>query len=886
MNFRHRQQLDGVWQFQLDRENRISPGELPAQADWRTAVAPMPWQAQFDDLRHTSGTAWYRRTFTITDRHTESAILHFGAVDYYATVWINGEQAGSHEGGYLPFEVDVTHLLRIGENELVVRVADPTDDAALWPDYPFSEIPHGKQSWYGPISGIWQSVWLEWRPAVHFLALRLTPNAKTAQLEVDAQLSFTLTNHLQVEARLFSPAGHELLHTELDAQRHGVFQLDPAQLALWSPDSPACYRLEATLISAGEALDEISATCGFRTVAARNGRIYLNDEPIYLRGALDQAYYPQTIYTPPSIAFLEDQIRKAKALGLNCLRCHIKIEDPRYYEVADRLGMLIWTEIPNWSLLSEEASHRVKTTFQRMVERDWNHPSIFAWTLVNENWGTALTCNPEHRRWLADFAAEARLIDPHRLIVDNSACVPNFHVAGDIEDYHMYYAIPDHADEWDNWVADFARRPAWVWAADHQANRRADLPLIVSEFGNWGLPDPAQIQENGREPWWFETGLEWGEGIVSPHGFTERYHYWGMNEVFGDFDHFIGAAQVHMAKSLAYEIATMRLQPTIAGYVITEFTDVHWECNGLLDMQRHVKQGLETILAPLNQARVLVLRPEQWSGRPGETLAVKMVACDVSGEATNGAIRWQAAGAQGKLAAPGGVAQIELTEPGLLTIRAEWIDDGGEIIAHNFVEVAVIAPATPALRVHVVENEPLAQSLRQLGYAVTTNQHEQLERGVVQIVSQYDHAVENVLQKGARVLLLAAELTADAELALPVATLRPRANTAWQGDWATSISWLKKTGPFAQLPGAPLLEMEYAPMMPDVVISGIPAWRFPDRSWAGLAVGWLHKPVSLLARLPYGRGALTITTFKLSPSLLEKNAVAQALMAGLTTLAA
>jgi beta-galactosidase/beta-glucuronidase len=302
----------------------------------------------------------------------------------------------------------------------------------------------------------------------------------------------------------------------LDAHGRGRIQLEAATLSLWSPDSPALYHARATLRAADQPVDTLSATCGFRTIAARNGRIYLNDQPIYLRGVLDQAYYPQTLYTPPSLEFLEDQVRKAKALGLNCLRCHIKIEDPRYYEVADRLGILIWTEIPNWVLLTDASNQRAQTTFRQMVARDWNHPSIFAWTLINEDWGVDLTRNPEHRRWLADFYHTARQIDPHRLIVDNSPCAPNFHVAGDVEDYHHYRAIPDHAAQWDQWVADFARRAAWAWAPDYQHERRADLPLLVSEFGNWGLPHPDQIQEDGQEPWWFETGHEWDGGIVYP----------------------------------------------------------------------------------------------------------------------------------------------------------------------------------------------------------------------------------------------------------------------------------------------------------------------------------------------------------------------------------
>ena len=133
--------------------------------------------------------------------------------------------------------------------------------------------------------------------------------------------------------------------------------------ALWSPDTPNLYRVETSLRAGGQVQDSYSDTCGFRTVEARDGRIYLNGQPIYLRGVLDQAYYPETIYTPPSVEFLEDQARKAKALGLNCLRIHIKIEDPRYYEVADRLGLLIWTEIPNWVLLTPATDRRAKATF-------------------------------------------------------------------------------------------------------------------------------------------------------------------------------------------------------------------------------------------------------------------------------------------------------------------------------------------------------------------------------------------------------------------------------------------------------------------------------------------------------------------------------------------
>ncbi len=877
MNFRNRISLDGGWQFCHDPSHLSTPAEL-GDASWREAQVPLPWQAQFEELRLSGGTGWYSRRFTLDIAQGQAAILHFGAVDYHAAVWLNGQKVGEHEGGYLPFEFDVTALLRPGENELVVRADDPEESSELWPASPFSEIPHGKQSWYGPIGGIWQSVWLEWRSPAHVRSLKLMPNAHSGALAVEAALSAEAAGRV----RVLAPNGSEAAHGVLDGSGRATLQLDPAALALWSPDSPALYTVEVTLEAEGRTADKFSAVCGFRTVEARDGRIYLNNQPVYLRGVLDQAYYPETIYTPPSLEYLEEQLRKGKELGLNCFRIHIKVEDPRYYEVADRLGMLVWTEIPNWAHLSAEAARRGEETFRAMVERDGNHPSIIAWTLINENWGTDLPRNPEHRAWLADFYHKAKEIDPTRLVVDNSACCNNFHVDGDLEDFHHYRAIPDHAADWDEWVADFAGRAPWAWAADYADRRRADAPLIVSEFGNWGLPDPASIQEKGRDPWWFETGYEWGEGIVYPHDMPARYRALHMDRVFGDLADFAKQSQDHMARSLAYELSTMRRTPAIGGYVITELTDVHWECNGLMDMQRNIKHGLARYFTPLNQDRVVVIRPQRWSGRPGETLPVELHSYGVDGEERAGTIRWTAGKASGELAAPGGVAQIPLpTEGGLVTVQALWLD-GGKTVATCEVEVACVAQPAPATRLRVPGDEELAAALHRLGYAVSADE------GDVIVSRRYTEEMQTAVQQGARLLLLAGpDFGRDSgDLDLPVGWVQARQHTAWQGDWATSFSWLRKTGPFGALPGGPLLEMEYAGIMPDAVIVGLPIWALRERSWANLALGWIHKVVSLLAVLPYGHGTMVASTFNLTAEALAENAVAQALFAGMVELTA
>ena len=877
--------LDGAWDFQLS--SYVS--DIPPSDEWRGAVVPMPWQAQFEDLRHASGVGWYRRQIKLeaNDLQAEqSAILHFGAVDYYTAVWLNGTPVGEHEGGYLPFEFDVFQALQPGNNELLVRVIDATDDRQIYPEFPFSEVPHGKQSWYGPIGGIWQSVWLEFRPKAHISELTLHPSPKEALIHVQVTLNTPPKGTYQIACLIMGPDDRVVGSTVFTETLTGVVHLDEAP-QLWSPETPHLYTATATLQAAGEVMYTIQKQCGFRTVEARNGRIYLNDKPIYLRGMLDQAYYPETIYTPNSLELLEEQARHAKSLGFNCLRTHIKIEDPRYYDVADRLGLLIWTEIPNWALLTEAASHRAKKTFREMVRRDGHHPSIIAWTLVNENWGTDLTRNPDHRYWLADFYEKAKAIDPSRLIVDNSACCDNGHVAGDLEDFHHYRAIPDHAQEWDEWLADFAQRSSWAWYDDFQDNRRSDLPLLVSEFGNWGLPDPADIQEKGKEPWWFETGMAWGEGIVYPHGVSDRFAACGLDKLFDSYADFARQSQEHMVRSLHYEITSMRLHDSIAGYVITEFTDVHWECNGLLTMQRQPKHMLDPLLKNLNQDNVVLLRPVQWNGRPGQTVQIQIQTASIVAPEAAGTIQWQAGSASGQLAAPGDSISLILEAPGVITLSADWLAEDGSKLATNQVDLVCVASPPSPTPLHIVGNPELAKTLQALGYETEeTLLSVEVNPDALVVATRYTQEVARFIQQGGKVILLADPTAAGGlpTFPLPAGHIVPREGTAWQGDWANSFSWVKKQGPLAHLPGTPFLEMEWTAVMPDAVVEGLPQWVQQDHSWAGLAVGWIHKAVSLLAVLPYGKGQLLITTFKLNAQTLAHDAIAQALFAGMVTM--
>jgi beta-galactosidase/beta-glucuronidase len=332
---------DGPWQFRTDPDADLAPGSFDGQngaADLqgRGLTVPAPWQSQGPDLRDYAGTGWYVRDFELPagwrggDR---CAWLHFGAVDYRAEVWVNDQRLGCHEGGYLPFEFDATHALRDGANRLLVRVEDAADI--------FNEIPHGKQSWYGMLSGIWQPVWLELRPQLHISWVRVTPDALRGRVSLDVGLSEPAAGATALLGEILGPSGAVVATFETSETR---FDVDVPEPVLWDVARPNRYTARLTASASGASCE---ATFGFRTIETRDGKLLLNGQPVYLRSALDQDYYPELISTPPSYEYIEKEMRQALEIGFNCLRVHIKVADPRYYDAADRLGLVIWTELPN-----------------------------------------------------------------------------------------------------------------------------------------------------------------------------------------------------------------------------------------------------------------------------------------------------------------------------------------------------------------------------------------------------------------------------------------------------------------------------------------------------------------------------------------------------------
>jgi Glycosyl hydrolases family 2, sugar binding domain/Glycosyl hydrolases family 2/Glycosyl hydrolases family 2, TIM barrel domain len=889
--------LDGSWDFHFCGDARIALEDVD---HWRRCEVPAPWQAQFSELRQRNGRAWYRRTFELPAEWLSGAVfLRFGAVNHHARVLVNRTFVTEQEGGWLPFEAEIGAILRPGANEVAVHVTAPTDDPARYPEYPFAETLAGKQSWYGPLGGIWQSVLLERRASDHIRSLRLRPCREDGSVEVKLHVSRPLPAPHELEFQINGPDGRivEAVSLPLAAGRDQVTTclVVPEPLD-WSPDAPHLYELSAVLRGGGEAVDLIRERFGFRSIETRAGRIYLNGQPLFLRGALDQDYYPDGICTVPSEAFLEDQFRKAKALGLNCLRCHIKVPDPRYYAVADRVGLLIWSELPSAGRLTPAARARAEATIRGFIERDGNHPCIFCWTILNENWGTDLVHSADDRAWLRRTVDWLKAADPGRLVVDNSPIAPSFHVRSDLEDFHFYAALPDHRRSWDGFVEALAARPAWTYGRGGDVGRTGSEPLICSEFGNWGLPDPQRLRvADDAEPWWFETGHDWGDGAAYPHGLEDRFRAAGLERVFGSLPAFIEAAQWQQYRALKYQIETMRRQPALAGYVITEFTDCHWESNGLLDMRRNPRVFHEAFAA-INADTVVVPSWERTAYWAGEPIQVGLAAAHGGGERVpDVVVRWRcglAAGDAGPFDLEHGVRDLPpamFPAPALESSAVHRLElelgAAGRVLATNHLELTILPRrgTAPAKDIRVWAMGELGDRLRALDYQLAPSL---LEADAV-IAPALDESLCAAIRGGARVVLLA-DQPMELQPIFPhwqAARVVRRSGTMWQGDWISSFSWLRRDGPFARIPGGPLIDHAFDRVIPNHVIAGCSTWDFQARVHSGMVIGWVHKPAGLIVERERGRGKMVVTTFRLLEDAPGADPVATALLDRLLELA-
>ena len=907
--------LEQGWQFLADRAGTLKPGNAVRASGWRDARVGLSWNAQFADLRDYMGVAWYRTSFDVPElRDGRRALLRFGAVDYFSEVYVNGKPAGTHEGGYTPFEFDVTQAVRAGRNELVVRVVDPPMDEkenrARFPEMLYNEIPHGKQNWYVQTGGIWQPVTLEFKPAFYIKRVRITTKA-TGEFEAETEFGGSLghvemtqtVNGRSVPGRLavVSAKGKEYIPTlkaiirdpkgavvftkEFTIPSDGSEKMtgEIRSPQLWSTESPSLYTLEVVLNAGGA--DSARERFGFRSFEARDGKFYLNGEPFYLIAALDQDFYPETIYSAPSEEYVRDMMLKARRLGLNMLRCHIKVPDPVYLKVADEVGMLVWYEVPSWNdfnHFSTQAAARGEKIFQEMTERDWNHPSIVIQSIINEGWGADLSKEATHRAWLrAAFDRAKRQTAPlARLIVDNSACCNNFHLKTDIEDNHRYNSIPDEHTAFDSWVADFATRPKWNFSPHGDAAPTGREPLVLSEFGNWGLPKlPARL------PWWFERGFG-DRPVTRPAGVFERFKEFGFARLFANYDALAEATQWHQFVSLKHEIEEIRRHASIQGYVITEFTDINWEANGLMDMWRNPKV-YATELAKLQQPDLVIARTEKKNYTSGEPVKFDLLLSHYSPRDLNGAeLSWhtevgqarsrQRLGVQIARAGVAVVARHSFPAPAVERPRRERIlvevrGKDNRLIAENSAEVFIYPKPDHAATPRLLNfydpqnrNPSLKRALSATSYyGVNADGKQRPETLLVSTV--LDGFVKEHLRRGGRAVILA-----DARDALPPDSnlkITPRAGSDLDGNWVTNFNWARTdASPFGEVAFTKILGFEAARVTPRFVIEGVGGADYGDVH-AGIFYGWLNNNHALAVGTraggsSSGGGRAFLTTFR------------------------
>lgn len=438
------QNLNGLWNYAI-----LPAGEQPGSWDGEILV-PFAAESSLSGVGRTVGAEcelWYERTFDVPAEWRDGRVLlHFGAVDWRADVWVNGVSMGRHEGGFTPFGFDITSALKKGGNTLRVRVWDPTDDGFQ---------PRGKQVrrphsiWYTPVTGIWQTVWLEAVPDRYIRSVTPTPDLDRRTLRVEAEIAGAQPGD-RVEVTLFD-GGRKV--AEAAAVCGAAAELYIAEPKLWSPSSPHLYDMQVSLTHGGKTVDRVASYAAMRKFSTAKDaqgivRLCLNGEPLFQFGPLDQGWWPDGLYTAPTDEALAYDIEKTKQWGYNMIRKHIKVEPARWYWHCDRLGMIVWQDMPSGDMADRKPQWQERNYFtgeekqrsavsEACYRKEWREiidalrgfVSIGVWIPFNEAWGQFKT---------ADIAEWTKMYDPSRLV--NPASGGNHYLTGDILDLHNYPA--------------------------------------------------------------------------------------------------------------------------------------------------------------------------------------------------------------------------------------------------------------------------------------------------------------------------------------------------------------------------------------------------------------------------------------------------------------
>lgn len=560
--------LNGYWEYAIKDKNEGKP-----QAFEGRILVPFAVESDLSQVKRMVGDAnylWYKRSFKAPKLASkERLLLHFGAVDWQSTIYINGKEVGTHKGGYDPFTFDITKFVEKGEQELVVRVWDPTDNGTQARG---KQVADPKGIWYTPVTGIWQTVWLETVPGDYIKGIKATPDIDERKAKVDLQFP-ALSAGASILVKAFAN-GEEVSSKEIPVgakSEEALVELTIPEPVLWSPDNPFLYDLQVSLKDTkGNVLDEVESYFGMRKVSLgkdANGytRIMLNDEPLFQWGLLDQGWWPDGLYTAPTEEAMLYDIEVTRDLGFNMIRKHVKVEPARFYYHCDKMGVLVWQDMPNgnyfrdlriqaWEKQDAERPLESAIQFERemkaMIDNFYSFPSIVVWVPFNEGWGQYDT--KRVAKWVKEY-------DPTRLVDAPSGWTDRG--VGDMIDVHLYPG------------------PGMELSEENRAS-------VLGEFGGLGWPVPGHL-------WWDKKN--WGYLTYQDQETFQNEFRTTIKELEG------------------------LISWGLSGAIYTQTTDVEGEVNGLLTYDREVLKVdpkevsalAENLFQPWWRKRVLVHDSEE-----------------------------------------------------------------------------------------------------------------------------------------------------------------------------------------------------------------------------------------------------------------------------------
>ncbi|MDB5079269.1 MAG: beta-galactosidase/beta-glucuronidase [Chloroflexi bacterium] len=566
--------LGGKWGFAYDDSNvGLNEGwETRSEVFNKIITVPFPPESEASGIGDKAfhPVVWYRRTFQPDPAHRQGRLLlHFGAVDYQALVWVNNRLVAQHEGGNTPFTADITTALdpEKADQVIVVRAEDqPTDltqprGKQYWEKQP-------RRIWYDRTTGIWQPVWLEYVAETYIAEIRWTPDLDRGLLGVEVKLNQKPARPLKLHIEL-SIRGISLAEDDIKVERSEVrreIALEPGEVTmnreeiLWSPMYPNLIDAELSLREGDRVQDRVLSYAGLRSAAFNRGYFLLNGRPYYLRLALEQGYWPETHLAAPSNEALKREVGLAKELGFNGVRIHQKVEDPRFLYWCDRLGLLVWGEMANAYVFSATAIEKFTREWLDVVRRDYSHPCIITWVPLNESWGVPnLEQDSMQRSYVKALYNLTHALDGTRPVIGNDGWE---HVVGDVWGIHDY--APSGSIIRERYGSAEAVKQALAQTQPHYRNlilpenTHKGEPVMLTEVGGFSL-SPGQ-----GEAWW---------GYATAHD----------NESF-------------LAKYTDLIQAILDC-PTITGFCYTQLTDTGQETNGLLRADRTSKLDPKAIKA-------------------------------------------------------------------------------------------------------------------------------------------------------------------------------------------------------------------------------------------------------------------------------------------------